>query len=1061
MLAPMRKGHFLRFLMLWLVANSLFGQQLPFLLVPGGPANIGFIFQDHLGRLWVTAPKDVQCFDGTRFYSLHDFGFPSAGVTAITEDSEGAIWIGSEAGLYRFHDGALTRLMAGRVQALAASSGIVVASVFPDPQNLKALSLFRIRCNRSVWEAEQIMDLKWNGLFTLDHAEKLLIPLDAAWGELAVRDIVDWHKGVQLSISNKHTSRPRFAIIFSRDRLGCVWSRTRAFTTYQCPGDPEPIELPSFIGQRGSAMHEDSAGNMLFLNNGSLVMGRPGRFRTFTLAQGLPDVNAAITGFDGTVWLGGPKGLYRWPQPGRLEYWTAREGFAGLYRICRVGDKIFAGNGQEGISVLSDDRARWLALPKSKALGVVLDLIPDLQGGLFAGLRVDGLARVRADGTIDARAGQHLDYFARLAFGSDGQLWAAGSGISRVKQAGGHRLVLEALPAQPTEINPGNQGVDIALERTSGKLWACWTSAVLSQQKHSAWQTILTRDGRHNNYCGPLTALPGGDVWVADLNLSSFALLRLDADGKATEKRFLPIQEGSTGIVTFLEADARGWLWRGTQNGIFVANPKDAENSLWTRLDEVDGLPNSATNILSFSHDADGSVWWSTRDSALVHFSPAEDFVHPAFAPKLFVASFSTNGGPAKLAEAVSAVPAGSNITAHVGSTQFDRRNALRLRYRVLPQQTAWKESHDLDVPLGVLSWGDHNFEAQARLGTGPWSGTTAHAFKVLRPFWATWPFLIGFAAAGIGAGFGGYRFERRRRRIASRRLPDLRALRVDAITPEAHAFIDTALDGRFVPTRVLARGGFATVFDGRDKRQNCRCAIKVFHREVADQGLARRFAQEVAALQAVVHPNVVRIYGQGETPLGVPYLVMEFVEGRTLREAIPPGGLPPREVASLLRQAGSALAAIHARGICHRDLKPDNLMIRERGPAEEKLVLIDFSIAIVKSPDKTVHGLSRAAGTIQYMAPEQAVGWANESSDIYSLAKVAMEMITGHRLTELLPEASRDLSVRVKEFLAGLPLRLSRESIDLIGGALEFDPERRPRDAMAFADKVAGDLEG
>ena len=94
-------------------------------------------------------------------------------------------------------------------------------------------------------------------------------------------------------------------------------------------------------------------------------------------------------------------------------------------------------------------------------------------------------------------------------------------------------------------------------------------------------------------------------------------------------------------------------------------------------------------------------------------------------------------------------------------------------------------------------------------------------------------------------------------------------------------------------------------------------------------------------------------------------------------------------------------------------------------------------------------------------MAPEQAVGWADEASDIYSLAKVAMEMITGQRLTELLPEASRDLSVRVKEFLAGLPLRLSRESIDLIGGALEFDPERRPRDAMAFADKVAGDLEG
>jgi len=542
-------------------------------------------------------------------------------------------------------------------------------------------------------------------------------------------------------------------------------------------------------------MHEDSAGNMLFLNNGSLVMGRPGRFRTFTLAQGLPDVNAAITGFDGTVWLGGPKGLYRWPQPGRLEYWTAREGFAGLYRICRVGDKIFAGNQQEGISVLSD-RARWLALPKSKELGLVLDLIPDQQGGMFAGLRVGGLARVRADGTIDARAGQHLDYFARLAFGSDGQLWAAGSGISRVKQAGEHHLVLEALPPQPAEINPGNEAMDIVLERTSGKLWACWSSAVLSQQKQGAWQTILTRDRVHSNFCGPLTALPNGDMWVADQGLPSFELVRIDAFGKATEKRFVPTQEGATGMVTFLGADARGWLWRGTQNGIFVADPKDAENGRWTRLDEVDGLPNSATNILSFSHDADGSVWWSTRDSSLVHFSPADDFVRAAFAPKIFAASFSSNGGAAKLADAVGEVPAGSSITAHIGSMQFDRRNALRLRYRVLPQQKDWKESRDLDVPLGLLSWGDHTFEAQARLGTGPWSGTAAHAFKVLRPIWATWPFLICFAAGGIGAGFGGYRLERRRRRIESRRLPDLRALRVDAMTPEAHALIDTRSTG-------------------------------------------------------------------------------------------------------------------------------------------------------------------------------------------------------------------------------------------------------------------------
>jgi serine/threonine protein kinase len=366
-----------------------------------------------------------------------------------------------------------------------------------------------------------------------------------------------------------------------------------------------------------------------------------------------------------------------------------------------------------------------------------------------------------------------------------------------------------------------------------------------------------------------------------------------------------------------------------------------------------------------------------------------------------------------------------------------------------------WTNTRDLDLPLGVLSWGHHTIQVQAKLGAGPWSTATTHAFQVLRPFWATWPFLLGLGMVGTAAGCGAYRVDRHRRKIERRVLPDLIGLRAEAFVPEAHALLQTALAGRFLPIRVLARGGFATVFAGLDKEQNRRCAIKVFHREVADLGLAQRFAQEVAALETVIHPNVVRIYGHGETPSGVPYLVMEFIEGKTLRDAIPPEGFPAREVASLLRQAGQALAAIHAHGICHRDLKPENLMIRQR-----ELVLIDFSIAIVKSPDQTVHGLSRAAGTIQYMAPEQAVGWADAASDLYSLAKVVIEMMTGKRLSELLPQASRDLSQRVREFLPHLPLHLSPESVDLIGRALEFDPERRPRDAVAFAERIAADLE-
>jgi serine/threonine protein kinase len=140
--------------------------------------------------------------------------------------------------------------------------------------------------------------------------------------------------------------------------------------------------------------------------------------------------------------------------------------------------------------------------------------------------------------------------------------------------------------------------------------------------------------------------------------------------------------------------------------------------------------------------------------------------------------------------------------------------------------------------------------------------------------------------------------------------------------------------------------------------------------------------------------------------------------------------------------------------------VKPENVMIRNAGNPDEQLVLIDFSISIVKDANETLHGLSRAAGSFEYMAPEQAIGYAQPSSDVYSLAKVIIEMLTGQRLLQLLPDAALDLADRVRDLLRDRGA-LSGESIDLLSRALEFDPQKRPDVASAVADPIARDLEG
>jgi tRNA A-37 threonylcarbamoyl transferase component Bud32 len=427
----------------------------------------------------------------------------------------------------------------------------------------------------------------------------------------------------------------------------------------------------------------------------------------------------------------------------------------------------------------------------------------------------------------------------------------------------------------------------------------------------------------------------------------------------------------------------------------------------------------------------------------------------------VFVSGFTGDAGSPELFAAGHKLRPSANFTLHLGSLQFDRRGAMQIRYRVAPGSDAWQTAPGFDLRLGKLGSGVHTLEVQARVGTGPWSPSTTESFTIALPAWLTWQAMSGYALAGTVLLAGGRRWWMKRTAKLAGDLPGLGEMRLAALLPELQQIGGAILDSRFEVGRILARGGFAAVLEGFDRAQQCRCAIKVFRQDLADEEwLARRFEQEVRALEQIHHANVVRIYARGTLSKGALYLVMEFIEGDTLREILEGGKLPPGRAASYLKQIGAALGEIHAHGICHRDLKPENLMIRNDAPPNTELVLIDFSIAIVQDPDKTVHGLSRAAGTISYMAPEQAIGYAEPASDVYSLARILIEMLTGERLSALLPDASMDLPERTFELLRRLDFGLSTASLELIGSALRFDPARRPSDARAFADQIARELE-
>jgi serine/threonine-protein kinase len=201
-------------------------------------------------------------------------------------------------------------------------------------------------------------------------------------------------------------------------------------------------------------------------------------------------------------------------------------------------------------------------------------------------------------------------------------------------------------------------------------------------------------------------------------------------------------------------------------------------------------------------------------------------------------------------------------------------------------------------------------------------------------------------------------------------------------------------LGGRYRVERELGRGGMAKVFLGTDTVLGRTVAIKVLAPQFAeDEGFVQRFRREAQAAARISNPQIVSVFDTGSDD-GVHYIVMEFVEGRTLADFLSGGGrIMPERAIAIARDVGGALAAAHAQGVIHRDIKPGNIMLTPRGEVK----VTDFGIARMTTTAETVAQTAAILGTASYLSPEQAQGQPVDGrSDLYSLGCVLYEMVTG-----------------------------------------------------------------
>ncbi len=217
-----------------------------------------------------------------------------------------------------------------------------------------------------------------------------------------------------------------------------------------------------------------------------------------------------------------------------------------------------------------------------------------------------------------------------------------------------------------------------------------------------------------------------------------------------------------------------------------------------------------------------------------------------------------------------------------------------------------------------------------------------------------------------------------------------------------AHAAGDLVA-GKYRLERLMGEGGMGSVWRAHNEALDMAVAIKVIrHREGAAEA-ERRLLQEARAAAKLEHPAIVRVFDFGESELGEPFIVMELLYGESLGEHLARSGrLSAAEAVRLLLPVASGLAAAHAKGVVHRDLKPDNVVLVRRDDGAIAPKIVDFGIAKLPNDDQrdTLTALGTVLGSPDYMSPEQAKGQSDVDarSDVWSLAVVLYELVTGQR---------------------------------------------------------------
>jgi ligand-binding sensor domain-containing protein/tRNA A-37 threonylcarbamoyl transferase component Bud32 len=967
--------------------------------------------QDRDGLLWLATAEGIVRFDGLHYEPVRPpANIDTSGGKDIAVTADGSVWLATDNGLVRYDHGVFSRELEGRLitaltvtpagRVLACTDNDLYVALEPGRKPLRwahqaGISVngrFRQDLQGNTWFGCSLYLCKWS---------------DSVIRQVAAGSIWTNHRSPSPIQEADATSRHANwnEVVATPD--GVVWGRNGPEVLAYAHGRLASRNMPveTFRGVRPGFLLDHRGrlwipGRQLrVVENGDINEGPP-----------LTDVTAVLEDRRGTIWFGlAGKGLAALPDDATLRTWAEPEGIAGSVLDFAVNPRLgLLAASSLGSYVFDAAHDRWTLLGERAALrGLVTAVDGSVLSIPHAGGLLHGAREVPLPNEFNRR---RLRYLYR---DPQGTVWIASiDGLFRL--GAGDRITPVPLPSKTVYTADLVSGTD-------GRLWVGHDGGVAVCTGDRCTDVITPRDGMLDARIRSI-APGGGEVWVAyrpGIGFSRF----VQKPGGWTATHFRPDKGYGPVDTHFVRRDSRGWIWRGSTDGVYVCDGVHTEPEDWLHLTFGDGVNASYANMYAWL-ERDGAVWIGTQ-KGVVRLRPAVDWFAPA--------QVRVNR---------------QDLEIHLAQPGLPPFQSRLFRYRLLPSEPQWRFSADGAVRYAKLGAGSYRFQAAAGGGLPP-----AEYSFVVEGTWVRWS--IG---TGIGLAVGAlilWGRSREKKRAAEqywrekREFLERRDAEEELSVAPADDWSGRTLDGRFLLERRIASGGFAAVYRGLDQAvDSASVAVKLYHPlRDNEQWRRRRFVEEVMALQKLRDPGIVEIRYAGEAAPDRPYLVMEFIDGVTLRELMNDGPIELERAALLLQQIGQALAAAHRAGVLHRDLKPENVMV-----TGESVKLIDFGIASLMEEQTRDH-TTKLAGSPGYLAPERWVGLASPRSDVYSLAAIAAELLAGVPAAESGSCAGDPAAFR-QRILERRP-ELPQATIDLLTAGLAYDPEARPADAEEFASRV------